>query len=70
MKRIRVNVLLLVTLGYGTVSGIFATLAFGDLTAAQAYDAVQGPLMALVGGSLAIAKDLVDDADQPPNTDG
>ena len=66
MKRLRINVLALVGLGYLTVSGVFAALAFGELTAAQAYDAVQGPLMALIGGSLAIAKDLVSDADTDP----
>ena len=55
----RKNVLLLVISGYATVLVIFLLLAFSTLTAAEAYDAVQGPLMALVGGSLAIAKDLI-----------
>ncbi len=55
----RKNVLFLVSAGYATVLFVFSLLAAGDLTAAQAYDAVQGPLMALIGGSLAIAKDLI-----------
>ena len=55
----RKNVLLLVISGYATVLVIFLLLAGSTLTAAEAYDAVQGPLMALVGGSLAIAKDLI-----------
>ena len=57
--RWRWNVLVLVALGYGTICGIFAVLACGSLTAQEAYEVVQAPLMALIGGSLAIAKDLV-----------
>ena len=56
----RKNVLTLVASGYGTILIVFLSLAFSStLSAEQAYDAVQGPLMALIGGSLAIAKDLL-----------
>ena len=55
----RKNVLTLVGAGYGTILIVFGVLAAGELKAPEAYDAVQGPLMALVGGSLAIAKDLL-----------
>ena len=68
MKRIRVNIMLLVGMGYLTVGSIFASLAFGDLSAAEAYENVQNPLMALIGGSLALAKDLVSDNPDPANS--
>ncbi len=56
----RWNVLILVGLGYVTILILFCALALGGgWKPSDAYDAVQGPLMALVGGSLAIAKDLV-----------
>ncbi len=57
---LRSNVLLLVGLGYVSVLAVFFLLiSSGGLTAGQAYDAVNGPLMALVGGSIALAKDLL-----------
>ena len=46
--------------GYFVVVVIFAGLAWGDgMTADEAYEIIQGPLMALIGGSLALAKDLI-----------
>ena len=65
LKRLRLNILLLVGMGYLTVGGIFATLAFGHMTAEQAYESVQNALMTLLGGSLALAKDLVSDNPSP-----
>lgn len=58
-RPLRLNLLTLIAGGYLVVAGIFAVLAASNLTAAEAYDAVQGPLMALVGGSIALAKDLL-----------
>ena len=66
LKRIRVNILLLVGMGYLTIAGVFSTLAFAEgTTAAEAFESVQSALMALVGGSLALAKDLVNDNPTP-----
>ena len=57
----RWNVLILVGAGYTTILLIFATLALSTtVSPEQAYEAVQSPLTALVGGTLAIAKDLID----------
>ena len=67
-KKIRPNVLALIGFGYGTILLIFLVLVKGDLTATVAYDVVKGPLMALIGGSLAVAKDLVEDYAPPPPT--
>ena len=56
----RWNVLLLVGSGYITLLIMFAAMTLkGGMTAADAYEVVKGPLMALIGGSLAIAKDLL-----------
>lgn len=56
----RKNVLILVGIGYFAVLIIFCSMAFGEMTAETAYEVVKGPLMALIGGSLALSKDLVD----------
>ena len=77
----RINVLLLVGGGYLAVVIIFVAMAVGSMTAEEAYEVVKGPLMALIGGSLAIAKDLIpigDDSNSgtgnmptsPPNSPG
>lgn len=70
----RKNVLWLFAFGYLSVVIVFCLLAFGPkskLTVAEAGDLVQGPLMALVGGSIAVAKDLLqidrDDAKDEPD---
>ena len=69
MKRqpLRINVLLLILMGYTAILTTFVVLACGTLTASQAYETVQAPLMALIGGTLAIAKDLVPSNDQKPS---
>ena len=63
MKRtpLRTNVLLLIGGGYVTLLVIFMFLVFEKtgMTAEQAYDIVKSPLMALIGGSLALSKDLI-----------
>lgn len=38
---------------------IVTVIASTEIAATQAYDLLEGPLMALIGGSLAISKDLV-----------
>ena len=56
----RKNVLTLVLAGYMSVIVIFLLLTLkGSFTASEAYDLIQSPLMALIGGSLAISKDLI-----------
>lgn len=57
----RKNVLLLVLSGYVVVLFMFG-FAVGltdSISAKEAYDMLEGPLMTLIGGSLAISKDLV-----------
>lgn len=64
----RKNVLALVGAGYGTLLIVFGAMVWpGKMTPDIAYEVVKGPLMALIGGSLAIAKDLIplDDEDKP-----
>lgn len=56
----RKNVLFLITMAYGALIIIFVAMAAGPMTAQQAYDNIHSAFMALVGGTLAISKDLVD----------
>lgn len=66
----RRNVLALVAMGYVAILIVFLTLAFfGCMAAETAYDVVKGPLMALIGGSLALSKDLVDNVVGSSNND-
>lgn len=58
--QIRWNVLLLVGMGYLVITVLFGVLSYSNaMNSQQAYEIVQAPLIALIGGSLAIAKDLV-----------
>ena len=57
----RKNVLVLVGMGYFLIGLIFLILVYkGGVEVSEAYDIGNGPIMALIGGSLAIAKDLID----------
>ena len=57
---IRTNVLLLVGGGYFALLFMFTVMAiWGEMKIDEAYEVVKGPLMALIGGSLAISKDLI-----------
>ena len=59
-RPLRLNVILLVGSGYFTLLIMFGAMTLkGGMTADDAYEVVKGPLMALIGGSLAIAKDLL-----------
>lgn len=63
-NRVRWNVLILVGLGYISVLIVFVVLTLNNnFTAQDAFNIVDGPLMALIGGSLAISKDLINDDD-------
>ena len=56
----RRNVLTLVISGYAVLFLIFVAMMWpGEMKADDAYEVVKGPIMALIGGSLAIAKDLI-----------
>ena len=56
----RKNVLVLLGLAYGSLVFLFVLMIFdGETTAKQAYELIGVPLVALVGGTLAIAKDLI-----------
>ena len=57
----RKNVLTLVITAYVVLVVLFSLMMWpGDLTAKDAYDVLEGPFMALIGGSLALSKDLLD----------
>ena len=65
----RTNVVVLVGAGYVSLLFMFIGMVWwpGGMSAEAAYDVVQGPLMALIGGSLAISKDLIPlDEDESP----
>ena len=71
---LRRNVLILMTLGYFTVLAVFGIMVFGaGKEVVATYDVLEAPLMALIGGTLAISKDLVDggvtdaEPDAPPD---
>ena len=56
----RFNVLYLMTMAYAVLVVLFAVLACsGNTTIAETWDALEAPLMALIGGTLAISKDLI-----------
>ncbi|MDE0354119.1 MAG: hypothetical protein OXK20_00440 [Deltaproteobacteria bacterium] len=61
----RKNVLTLIAIGYVALLAVFFSIVWGEndggtqQTALSAYETIKEPLMALIGGSLALAKDLV-----------
>lgn len=66
---IKTNVLTLMITAYVAVLGMFALMVYGTegITATDAWDILEAPLMALLGGTLAISKDLIrDDDDSSP----
>ena len=63
---IRINVVILVGFGYGTLLLMFGAMAWGGITPEESYEVIKGPLMALIGGSLAISKDLLDNPSPTP----
>ena len=62
---IRFNVLTLMSIAYGIVLTIFIFLVSKDnnIDATKAWNILEAPLMALIGGTLAISKDLINDDD-------
>jgi len=63
----RKNVLMLVGMGYTLMTLVFVVLLFEEgMTVSDAYDVIDGPVMALIGGSLTVANNLID-GDSPAN---
>lgn len=61
----RPNVLILMLAAYGTLLLMFGILVFkANIPPDTAWDILKAPLMALIGGSIAIAKDLIQDEDK------
>ena len=55
----------LIGCGYALLALIVVALAFAGNSVLEAVGAIKEPLMALVGGSLALSKDLISDDDGP-----
>jgi len=64
---IKTNVLILMGAAYFAVVFMFLVMVFGteNMTATEAWDILESPLMALIGGTLALSKDLIRDEDNP-----
>ena len=56
----RKNVLLLLGMAYGSLLLIFSVMVASGITAKEAYEMLGVPFVALVGGTLTIAKDLIE----------
>ena len=67
----RFNVLFLMTWAYVTVFAIFLTLVLATRkTADESWEIVQAAVMALIGGTLAISKDLIQDDEKDNDNPG
>ena len=55
----RKNVLTLLLIAYSSIILIFIVLVFSGMEPPDAYDKINVPFMALVGGTLTITKDLL-----------
>ncbi len=64
---IKTNVLILMGAAYFAVVFMFLVMVCWTekLTATEAWDILEAPLMALIGGTLALSKDLIRDEDNP-----
>lgn len=64
---IRKNVIILMGAAYATLILFFVVMVkWGGVSAKEAFDSLNSALMALIGGSLAISKDLISADDDPP----
>ena len=57
---IRKNVLILMGAAYGSLIAIFVIMISAGLEPKAAYDLIGVPFVALIGGTLAVAKDLLE----------
>ena len=58
-QKIRPNVLILMIVAYGTLVGVLGILIWSDVDPQVAFNLISTPLVALVGGTLAVVKDLL-----------
>lgn len=58
-KKIKPNLLIVLVLAYASIVGIFFGLVANDTAATDAYALIATPFVALIGGTLAVAKDLL-----------
>lgn len=59
IKPIRFNVLFLLIVAYVSLIALMVIMVSAGVDAMDAYDKISVPFVALVGGTLAVAKDLV-----------
>lgn len=56
----RKNILALIGSGFATIVVIFILMVWkGSCTPSDAYEVIESPLMALIGGTVAVAKDVL-----------
>ena len=55
----RKNVLALFALAYGSLIALFIIMVVNNTSPKDAYDMIGVPFVALIGGTLAVAKDLI-----------
>ncbi|MDE0412652.1 MAG: hypothetical protein OXI37_10640 [Gammaproteobacteria bacterium] len=68
---IRTNILTLMLLAYTAVLIVFLVLVWcTEMSTGDVWNCVEAPLMALIGGTLAISKDLVSPDESDPNQEG
>lgn len=58
-EKFRPNLLIVIVVAYAAVVGIFCLMLWNGVDAKTAFDLVSTPFIALIGGTLAIAKDLI-----------
>ena len=58
-QKIRPNLLIVLLMAYGAIVGIFFGLVFYGVDAERAFNLINAPFVALIGGTLAVAKDLI-----------
>lgn len=56
---LRKNVLLLLFIAYLSLFGMFVVMILSRVEAKEAYNLIGVPFVALIGGTLAVAKDLI-----------
>ena len=59
VKMLRFNVLTLIFFGYGLIALIFLCLVLIGEHPDDSYEVLKEPIMTMIGGTLAIAKDLI-----------
>ena len=65
LRRFRPNILILMGFAYSTTLAGFVTLVYTGASPDAAYEAIKSPLMALIGGTIGVAKDVLKADDEP-----